>query len=65
MSMTHIPVVTPGELRRARGCAKSLQMSGLHLITPESEKNCFYKKVLSLLKTNIKTDDEGIRLVEL
>lgn len=61
MSMTHIPVVTPGELKRARGCAKSLQMSGLHLITPESEKNCFYKKVLSLLKTNIKTDDEEIK----
>lgn len=61
MSTTHIPVVTTGDLRKARGCAKSLQMSGLHLITPKSEKNCFYKDVINLIKNDINVSDDEIR----
>lgn len=61
MSKTHIPAVTTGDLRKARGCAKSLQMSGLHLITPTSEKNQFFRTVISLIKQNINTSDDEIR----
>lgn len=60
MSCTHIPVVSAGDLRRARGCAKSLQMGGLHLITGTSKKNRFYKELLNLIKADINTPDDEI-----
>ena len=60
MSCTHVPVVYAGDLRRARGCAKSLQMGGLHLITRTSKKNTFYKELLALIKADINIPDDEI-----